>query len=389
MTYPCEIPPLEIGGLVARLPIVQGGMGVGISLSGLASAVARAGGVGVISAALVGFFEGEAEFFKNPTEANIRGLKRQIAEARRKAPEGILGVNIMVALTDYEPLVKAACEAGADVIFSGAGLPLNLPELRPEGAPTRLVPIVSSARAAKLVTQRWWSRYGLVPDALVVEGPKAGGHLGFEIEKLESEDSRLEKQIPEVIKVIRPFEEKAGRSIPVIAAGGIYTGRDIYRYLHQLGAAGVQMGTRFVATQECDASPAFKEAFLRARREDLTIIKSPVGLPGRALKGPFLQAVEAGEKRPYKCMYHCLRTCDYQKSPYCIAAALINAQRGNLEAGFVFAGANAWRVDRIVSVKELLDELLEEYCAAREEASQSPSTFSTTGARKRPSEVTS
>ncbi|MBX6422604.1 nitronate monooxygenase family protein [Thermosulfurimonas sp. F29] len=368
--FPCEVPPLRIGDLTARVPIVQGGMGVGISLAGLASAVAREGAVGVISAALVGFYEGEAEFFRNPTEANIRGLKRQIRLAREKAPGGIIGVNIMVALTDFEPLCRAACEAGADIIFAGAGLPLNLPELRPEGSSTRLAPIVSSARAAKLVAQRWWSKYGYVPDAVVVEGPMAGGHLGFSPEKLEAEESRLEVLVPRVIEAMKPFEDKAGRAIPVIAAGGIYTGRDIYRYLHEIGAAGVQMGTRFVATHECNASPAFKEAFVRARKEDLTIIKSPVGLPGRALKGTFLKRVEAGEKRPYRCIYHCLRTCDYRKSPYCIAAALINAQRGNLEAGFVFAGANAWRVDRIVSVRELIEELIRDYCAARLEAEE-------------------
>ncbi|WP_297057544.1 nitronate monooxygenase family protein [Thermosulfurimonas sp.] len=359
------IPPLRIGDLTAPVPIVQGGMGVGISLAGLASAVARAGGIGVISAALVGFYEGETEFFRDPTRANIRGLKRQIALAREKAPEGIIGVNIMVALTDFEPLVQAACEAGADIIFSGAGLPLNLPELRPEGSRTKLAPIVSSPRAAKLVAQRWWKKYGCVPDAVVVEGPQAGGHLGFSVKELEAPESRLEVLVPRVIEALKPFEDRAGKAIPVIAAGGIYTGYDLYRYLHEIGASGVQMGTRFVATHECDASPAFKEAFLRAGKEDLTIIRSPVGLPGRALRGSFLRKVEAGEKRPYRCMYHCLRSCDYRKSPYCIAAALINAQRGNLEAGFVFAGANAWRVDRIVSVQELIDELLGEYHQAR------------------------
>ncbi|WP_208595657.1 NAD(P)H-dependent flavin oxidoreductase [Thermosulfurimonas dismutans] len=370
--WSCEPPALKIGDLVARVPIVQGGMGVGISLAGLASAVARAGGIGVISAALVGIYEGEAYFFKNPTEANIQGIKRQIALAKKKAPGGIIGVNIMVALTDFEPLCRAACEAGADILFCGAGLPLNLPELRPEGANTKLVPIVSSPRAAQLVAKRWWSKYQYVPDAVVVEGPKAGGHLGFAPDKIEAEESRLEVLVPQVLEAMKPFEDKAGKPIPVIPAGGIYTGRDIYYYINKLGAAGVQMATRFVATHECDAAPAFKEAFVKATKEDLTIIKSPVGLPGRAIRGTFIKEVEAGKKKPYKCIYHCLKTCDYRKSPYCIAAALINAQRGRLEAGFVFAGANAWRVDKIVSVQELIDELIEEYCQALKEDQEGP-----------------
>ncbi|WP_456432390.1 NAD(P)H-dependent flavin oxidoreductase [Thermosulfuriphilus sp.] len=365
--WSCEPPALRIGDLVAPVPIVQGGMGVGISLAGLASAVARAGGVGVISAALVGVFEGEAFFFKNPTEANIQGLKRQIKEAKEAAPGGIIGVNIMVALTDFEPLCRAACEAGADILFCGAGLPLNLPELRPEGSRTKLSPIVSSARAAQLIAKRWWTKYRYLPDAVVVEGPKAGGHLGFSPDKIEAEESRLERLTPEVIEALKPYEDLAGRPIPVIPAGGIYTGRDIYYYIHKLGAAGVQMATRFVATYECDASEAFKEAYIKASQEDLAIIKSPVGLPGRAIRGTFIREVEAGKKTPYKCIYHCLKTCDYRKSPYCIAAALINAQRGRLEAGFVFAGANAWRVDKIISVQELIDELIEEYCQARRE----------------------
>ncbi len=365
--WSCTPPPLRIGDLVAPVPIVQGGMGVGISLAGLASAVARAGGIGVISAALVGVYEGEAFFLKNPTQANIQGIKRQIALAREKAPEGIIGVNVMVALTDFEPLCQAACEAGADILFCGAGLPLNLPALRPEGSRTKLAPIVSSARAAQLIAKRWWMKYRYIPDAVVVEGPKAGGHLGFSPEKLEAEDTRLEVLVPQVIEAMKPFEDKAGRAIPVIPAGGIYTGKDIYFYIHKLGAAGVQMATRFVATHECDAAPAFKEAFVRASQGDLKIIKSPVGLPGRVIRGKFIDEVEEGKKRPYKCIYHCLKTCDYRKSPYCIAAALINAQKGNLEAGFVFAGANAWRVDKIVSVQELIDELMEEYCAARRE----------------------
>ncbi len=369
--WSCNPPPLKIGDLVAPVPIVQGGMGVGISLAGLASAVARAGAIGVISAALVGVYEGEAFFLKNPTEANIKGIKRQITLAKEKAPGGIIGVNVMVALTDFEPLCRAACEAGADILFCGAGLPLNLPALRPEGSPTKLAPIVSSARAAELIAKRWWQKYGYLPDAVVVEGPKAGGHLGFKPEKLETPETQLEIITPQVIEAMKRYEDIAGRPIPVIPAGGIYTGRDIYFYLHKIGAAGVQMATRFVATHECDASLAFKEAYIKASQRDLKIIKSPVGLPGRVIKGKFIEEVEQGKKKPYKCMYHCLKTCNYRQSPYCIAAALINAQKGRLEGGFVFAGANAWRVEKIVSVQELIDELMEEYCQAKKEDTNS------------------
>ncbi|AEH44256.1 2-nitropropane dioxygenase NPD [Thermodesulfatator indicus DSM 15286] len=366
--WSCEPPSLKIGQFEAPVPIIQGGMGVGISLAGLASAVARAGGIGVISAALIGIFEGEAVFFKDPRAANIRALKKQIALAKSKAKGGVIGVNIMVALTDFEPLCVAAFEAEADIIFAGAGLPMNLPGLRPEGMDhTRLAPIVSSGRAAALIAKRWLSKYNYLPDAVVVEGPKAGGHLGFSYDKIDAQESQLENITREVIEAMKPFEDKAGRKIPVIPAGGIYTGRDIYFYINKLGCAGVQMATRFVATYECDAALPFKEAYIKATQEDITIIKSPVGLPGRAIKGKFIEAVEQGKKSPYKCIYHCLKTCDYRKAPYCIAAALINAQRGRLDAGFVFAGSNAYRIDKIVSVQELIDELMTEYCEALRE----------------------
>jgi NAD(P)H-dependent flavin oxidoreductase YrpB (nitropropane dioxygenase family) len=215
---------------------------------------------------------------------------------------------------------------------------------------------VSSARAVDLIFKYWSKNYNHVPDAVVVEGPLAGGHLGFKIEQIDNPDYSLEKILPEVISAIRPYEQNFAKSIPVIAAGGIYTGADILKFTN-LGAQGVQMATRFVATHECDASVEFKEAYVACKQEDLTIIDSPVGLPGRAIKNTFLEEVSAGARKPFRCPIKCLKTCKLEESPYCIALALTNAQRGNLRKGFAFAGANAYRVDRIVSVKELVKTL--------------------------------
>lgn len=356
---------LRIGDLTVRVPIIQGGMGVGISMSGLASAVANQGGIGVIATAGIGM--NEPDFYRNFAEANMRALREEIRKARA-ATTGILGVNIMVALTNFADMVKTAIEEGIDVIFSGAGLPLNLPKFRLPERKTKLVPIVSSGRAASMLCKRWLEKFDYLPDALVVEGPRAGGHLGFKEEQLKDPDYALENLVPDVIEAVKPFEEATGKKIPVIAAGGIFTGADILKFIN-LGAAGVQMGTRFVATDECDASHDFKQTYLDAREEDMMIIHSPVGLPGRAIRNSFVEAMNRGEKEPFRCPYHCIITCDYQKSPYCIALALMNAKRGNLEHGFPFAGTNAYRVDKIVPVKELVDSLLNEYDIAVEAAS--------------------
>ncbi|MDD5087759.1 MAG: nitronate monooxygenase family protein [bacterium] len=352
-----KLKPLRIGNLTAKVPIIQGGMGVGISLSGLAAAVANEGGVGVIATAGIGMLE--PDFFQNFEEANLRVLRREI-RAARAATTGILGVNIMVALTNFATLVRTAIEEGIDIIFSGAGLPLDMPKFRDESTQTKLVPIVSSARAATLLCKRWTEKYDYLPDALVVEGPLAGGHLGFKLDQIFNPAFALEKLIPKVIEAVQPFCEKAGQSIPVIAAGGIYTGADIFRFMN-MGAAGVQLGTRFVTTHECDASMRFKQAYLDSKKEDIMIIKSPVEMPGRVIRNAFIEALNRGEKEPYSCPYHCIITCDYQNSPYCIALALINAQKGELARGFPFAGANAWRTTEIISVKELMNSLIEEY----------------------------
>jgi nitronate monooxygenase len=351
-------PSLTIGDVTAPVPIIQGGMGVGVSMAGLASAVARAGGIGVIASVLIGM--NETDFYKDPQGATYRALEKQIHLAKKAAPNGIIGVNIMVALNDYGEIVRVAAKAGADLIISGAGLPLRLPGFLPEGCNTKLVPIVSSGRAAEIICRRWDLHFSHLPDAIVVEGPKAGGHLGFKAEDIDSPENYIENLVPQVIEAVKPFEQKGGRAIPVIAAGGIYTGEDIYKFI-QMGAAGVQMGTRFVATHECDASDKFKQAYIKAKKEDVTIINSPVGMPGRALKGKFIEEAKAGGKRPHRCVCKCIKTCTYPDTPYCIGMALINAQRGNIKSGFVFCGSNVWRVNKIVSVRELMDELVQGY----------------------------
>lgn len=356
-----KMPELQIGDLIARIPIIQGGMGVGVSLSGLASTVANEGGIGVISATGIGMFE--TDFRKNFREANRRALRREIKQAREMTT-GIIGVNILVALTDYFDLMQVAVDEGVDIVFLGAGLPLKLPEtLTAKGMreiKTKIVPIVSSARAANLIFQYWQKHYNRVPDAVVVEGPLAGGHLGFKKDQIDNPDYTLEKILPEVVSVIKPYEQYFNIGIPVIAAGGLYTGADIYRFI-QLGAQGVQMATRFVATHECDAAPEFKKAYIDCHEEDLAIIDSPVGLPGRAIYNKFLEKVSMGIKIPFTCPWKCLKTCDMRDSPYCIALALTNAKKGLLDKGFAFAGANAYRINKIVSVKELIKTLLLEY----------------------------
>jgi NAD(P)H-dependent flavin oxidoreductase YrpB (nitropropane dioxygenase family) len=357
---------LNIGNLKARLPIIQGGMGIGVSLSGLASAVANEGGIGVISAAGIGMME--PDFSTNYIQSNIRALRNEIRKAREHT-KGIIGVNIMVALSNFADMTKTAIEEGIDIIFSGAGLPLNLPSFLKDSRNTRLVPIVSSARAAALISKRWMEKYNYVPDAIVVEGPMAGGHLGFKNEQLDDPEYKLEKLVSEVVIETKKIEDKAARYIPVIVAGGIYSGEDIYKFI-QLGASGVQMATRFVTTVECDASLEFKKAYIDCGKEDIGIINSPVGMPGRAIINKFINDVNAGNKKPYKCPYHCIVTCDYKSSPYCIAHALVNAKKGRMLNGFAFAGENAYRNKKIVTVKELINTLKDEYDLASTEGKE-------------------
>ncbi len=362
-----DMPSLRIGEFEASVPIVQGGMGVGVSLAGLASAVANQGGIGVISS--VGIGENEPDIRTNYSGAHQRALRREIRKARSMS-DGIIGVNIMVALTDFSAHVSAAVEEEVDIIFMGAGLPLKLPpELTPERLQemhTELVPIVSSGKAASLILRSWEKKHKYVPKAVVVEGPKAGGHLGFSEEQLVDPNYKLEKLVPAVVDAVKPFEEKYDMDIAVIAAGGVYTGEDIHRFF-DLGAAGVQMATAFVPTEECDAHERFKQAYVECTEDDLMIVKSPVGFPGRAIRNPFL-GQHADDLSPKGCPWKCLRTCDVVNAPYCIAKALLNAKEGRLEKGFAFAGANAYRTERISTVKEVIDKLKQEYseCVAAE-----------------------
>jgi len=362
MSFGNKMPKLHMGDLEIEKPIIQGGMGIGVSLAGLATAVANEGGVGVISGTVIGMLE--PDFDKDFSGANKRAFRREIVKARQMT-KGVIGVNLMVALTDYMDIFQIAIEEGADIVFVGAGLPTALPDSILEGqkgsgkAGTKVVPIVSSARAARVIFQYWKKHFGRVPDGVVVEGPLAGGHLGFSREQIDDPAYALEQILPEVVSVVKPHEEAYG-NIPVIAAGGIFSGVDIRQFL-QLGADGVQMATRFVATHECDAAREFKEAYVRCTKDDLVIIDSPVGLPGRAIRNSFLTDVMGGKRMPYRCYWHCLKSCDYQGAPYCICEALKNAKLGDLGRGFAFAGAKTYMVDSIVSVKELMETLAREY----------------------------
>ncbi|WP_296971513.1 nitronate monooxygenase family protein [Tepidanaerobacter sp. EBM-38] len=351
-----NLPELRIDNLVARVPIVQGGMGVGISLSSLAGNVALNGGIGVISGVEPGF--NEPDYLKNKKEANIRALRMHIQKARDICKDGILGVNIMVVLNNFEEMVAEAVKQKIDIIFSGAGLPLKLPQFT-MGSDTKNVPIVSSGRAAAVICKSWHKHYGVVPDAIVVEGPLAGGHLGFSEEEIKQPSFQLINLLRSILDTIKPYEELYRKKIPVIAAGGVFNGQDIANLI-QAGASGVQMGTRFVATHECDASDEFKKVYLDATSDDVQLIHSPVGMIGRAVRNKFLIDVEAGKKKPIRCLCNCLKPCNPAKAPYCIADALINAQRGNFDNGFAFAGTNVYRIKEIVSVKQLMDELVSE-----------------------------
>ncbi len=356
---------LKIGDMEVRLPVIQGGMGIAVSLSGLASAVADEGGIGVISSAGIGMLM--PGFSKDLQEANKAALRQEIRKARSRT-SGYIGVNIMMALTDYEDHMVIAVEEGVDVIISGAGLPLRIPKILLEDKAaanrTKFLPIVSSAKAASLIFRYWSSHYGVIPDGVVVEGPAAGGHLGFKKKDLTDPRHGLDIVIPEVVQALAPYAEEYGRDLPVIAAGGIYTGEDMYRIM-QKGAAGVQIATRLVPTEECDASREFKEAYINSTREDIMIIDSPVGLPGRAIRNTFLEEVAGGKRHPVNCPWQCLKTCDYKTAPYCITLALVNAAKGKLKNGFVFAGSNAYRTDKITTVKEVLGEIKAEYMAAQ------------------------
>ncbi|MDP2830748.1 MAG: nitronate monooxygenase family protein [Candidatus Omnitrophota bacterium] len=348
-----EFKDLCIGDLKIRLPIIQGGMGVRVSNPSLVSAVSNEGALGVIAA--VGLGE-EVEFKElGYTQRSCASFTQSIRQTRQKT-KNPFGVNIMCVLTNYEDLVNVAQNESVDVIISGAGLPLRLPALI-KNTKTKLIPIVSSARAASIICSTWQRRYKRLPDALIVEGPLAGGHLGYSLAELEDKENvSLENILAKVVSVTQGFRNGSTK-IPGIAAGGIFDGKDIAKFI-RLGADGVQMGTRFVCTHECDVAREYKEAYLAAKQEDIVVIKSPVGLPGRVIRNDFVKRIMRGERVDFNCEYHCLYTCDPKKVNYCIAKALLNASRGQMEKGFAMCGSNAYRLQKIVSVKELISELV-------------------------------
>lgn len=351
-----KLPSFNIGNLTVSVPIIQGGMGIGVSLSNLAAAVANEGGIGVISGAQPGYLE--PDFKTNNSLANINGLIKEIRKARLLSPNGIIGVNFLAAVTNYTELVLTAVKEKVDVIISGAGLPMNLPELV-KNSSTKIIPIVSSGKSAATISKVWDRRYKYIPDAIIVEGPKAGGHLGFSVEQLlEGTAAPVVNILREVLESIKPFEAKYNKKIPVITGGGIYTGKDIAEMIYN-GASGVQMATRFVATEECDAHINFKKAYINAKEEDLRIIKSPVGMPGRAIYNSFVEKAEKGLLKLESC-YKCLTTCDPATTPYCITDALISSVSGDVENGLIFSGSNVYLIDKITTVKELIHELVTE-----------------------------
>lgn len=358
--------PLVIRDLKAELPVIQGGMGVGVSLAGLAGAVAKCGGIGVISTAQIGYQE--PEFDRHPIETNLKAVKTQISRAKEIAEGGIVGVNIMVATRRYGDYVRAAAEAGADLIISGAGLPAELPALV-EPFQTKIAPIVSSRKSASVICKMWDRKYRRCPDLVVIEGPKAGGHLGFSLDELEHiQPEDYESEIKQILELVGQYSEKYQYHIPVVVAGGIYDGEDMKRIL-ELGADGVQVATRFVTTWECDASQPYKDAYLKAGKDDIQIVKSPVGMPGRAIRNAFIKKTEEqaagasllehgrplGEAREWNC-HQCLEKCNPKEIPYCITDALIHAVKGNTDHGLVFCGANAWRAEKMEHVSEIMKE---------------------------------
>ena len=341
--------PLIIGDLVAPAPIVQGGMGVGISLSGLASAVASCGGIGVISAAQPGFRE--PDFFTNTVEANIRALSREIKTAKIKSNNGIIGVNIMVALNNFDDYVKCCIDSGADLIISGAGLPMRLPELT-EGSNIKIAPIVSSLKAAKVILQRWDKRYSRSADLIVIEGPKAGGHLGFHADEAENLE-HIDEEVKEIIEYKKMYEEKYKKTIPVVFGGGVFSNSDVAHYINEIGTDGVQVATRFVATIECDADEAFKNA----KEETRGIVSSPVGMPGRAILNSYIKKTSLYRDPVNKC-FNCIHKCNPVTTPYCLSKALFNAANGDLENALIFCGKNAYKIKEITTVKAVMDDLL-------------------------------
>ena len=355
------LPSLTIKGKTIKTPIIQGGMGVGVSLSPLASAVAREGGAGIISSAAIDRLVSKRT---GKTMNTYEAAYEEVSVAKSAA--GVVGINIMVALQrDYENSVKGAIDAHADLIICGAGLPLGLPGIK-DPKDTALVPIVSSARALELICKKW-ERMGYRPDAVVLEGPLAGGHLGFRFDQLKLESNKLENLFPLVKEVAL---QRGG--FPVIVAGGIYSHEDIVKFI-QMGADGVQMGTRFLVTEESSATPAYKQAVIDAKKEDILLIErpgSPCGLPFVVIKKSpmFLSTLDG--KRKLKCDKGYVLTKDKDgqftqcaaktdnRGFFCICNGLLSSAGCCPEEEPLYTvGSNGYRIDKTTNVKELMDEL--------------------------------
>ena len=345
---------LKIGEKTAKIPLIQGGMGVGISLGSLAGNVAKEGGIGIISTAQIGFRE--PDFDQHPSAANIRAISKEMEKARAISPGGIIGYNIMVALRDYKQHVEAAVSAGADIIISGAGLPTELPGLVKDSN-VKIAPIVSTEKSAKVILKYWGKKYHRTADLVVIEGPKAGGHLGFKKEELEIYTEEVyEEEIKKIIAVVHSYAEEYQTEIPVVLAGGLYDQADV-KNAFSLGVDGVQVATRFVTTVECDAHIRYKEAYLNAKKDDIVIVKSPVGMPGRAILNPFMKRVMLGEKIAHTPCHGCLARCNPAEIPYCITDSLVHAALGEVDDALVFCGAEAYRAEHMETVKEVMDSL--------------------------------
>ena len=329
-------------------------MGVGISLDRLAGNVALAGGVGIISTAQIGFRE--PGYDEKPLETNLAAIKKYIDRAREIAKGGVIGVNIMVATRYYEEYVKAAVKAGVDLIVSGAGLPTKLPELV-KNTKTKIAPIVSSVKSAKVICKLWDRHYSKAPDMVVIEGPKAGGHLGFSKDEAENiTDEEYDKEIVAIKQVVDEYADKYSKQIPVIFGGGVYDKSDVEHYMG-LGIDGVQMGTRFVTTYECDASDEYKQAYINAEKEDIRIVKSPVGMPGRAIYNDFMAKSETESFKLKRC-HQCIATCKAKDIPYCITDALVNAANGDVDNALLFCGEKAYKATRLEHISDIFNEIV-------------------------------
>lgn len=347
--------PFVIRGKKISLPIVQGGMGVGVSRSSLASSVINCGGIGTISASQIGYTD--PDFNKGPKQAyaaNIKVLKEEISKVR-VVSSGFLAVNILTASRQYADLAKAAVEAGADALVSGAGLPLDMPAYT-AGSETANIPIVSSSRALNLICKRWKKRYNTLPDAVVVEGPMAGGHLGVKYEDIQTH--KMEDNLDKRFLDVKDYLAKNEIDIPVIVAGGIFTRSDAKKYF-DLGASAIQVGTRFIGTIECDADVAFKQKFVDSKIDDVRYVKSPVGYPARALSNEMTKELDLGNIAVDKCLA-CVIPCAgrHPSTPYCITDKLIMAVNGDVDNGLVFTGANGYRIEEITTVSDVIEELL-------------------------------